>query len=715
MYERVTYLQSFREKEFPQLNNTLYLDFAGAMPSSQSQVKRYQYLTNLVLSNPHSASQINQAANEIAQLRSLLLSRLNATPDDYIVIFSHNTSTAAQTLSSLLKIEDPTQFSFNYLYDNHNSIIGLCELFKTRFQKEIKYNCLSSDDINRIETILKSKNDHKSSLFAFPMVSNFNGKKYPYSDWIKMAQESGNLVLLDAASTTCCDLSVAKPDFVILSLLKLFGSHGGVFLVRMDRADCLIDPPPAGGTLLYSCAHNNRFKLLPLLSRRLEGGTNSYIDLMLALEGLKVRRSFGSEQEINQHLKNLANRFYSKAKDLKHSSGRNLIRFYQDTFEYPTFSFNIMKDDENNDDSVVNHNDVLFAFSALNVVCRSGSHCNPGATFSSLKWSPDDVVAFGEDNSLNNRCASSLCIVHGRPVATLRVSFGYPTIPSDIDKFVEILSRLFINGGPNPDPLKNEIVLPMKIEKIIVSPISGCRGYEVTESLYDKYGLLFDRRWILLDDDGNKVSSPVCFGVASLTASIIEDGRRLRLNYNDEKKFDVEVDPSDTNLNAPENVKKQGKVYSNEVSQFLLDTIGVYAYLVKVNEKNMGKFPFSLTTKESTEAAFPNFDDQRWHPNFVMSGAPAFSEEGRRKKLMKMGSSKSGWTPITLWRWRVACMTSAVIPGVEEVSYEEMKNLVEMRSNYGTTPFGILFGANLEGCENGVAKIAVGDVIVEDQ
>ena len=60
-------------------------------------------------------------------------------------------------------------------------------------------------------------------------------------------------------------------------------------------------------------------------------------------------------------------------------------------------------------------------------------------------------------------------------------------------------------------------------------------------------------------------------------------------------------------------------------------------------------------------------------------------------------------------------MTSAVIPGVEEVGCDEMKNLVEMRSNYGSTPFGVLFGADLSDCENGLAKIAVGDVIAEDQ
>ena len=626
MSDKAAYLQDFREKEFPQLNDILYLDFAGAMPISQSQVKRFQYISNLALTNPHSSSQINQASIEISQLRSTILSLFNTTPDNYIVIFSHNTTTAAQTLAGLLKIDDPSQFSYNYLYDNHNSIIGLSELFKSRFNDTLKVHCISPDEVTTIDTILKSNSN--PSLTAFPAVSNFNGKKYPFSEWTKTAQTSGHLVLLDAASTSTFDLSTVRPDFVVLSLLKLFGSHGGALLVRRDRAKYLQNPPPSGGTLVYSCAQKGAFKLLPLLNRRLEGGTPSYVDLMLARIGAKVRSTFGSEREIDCHLRALSSLFHKKLSDLKHSNGKPLVVFYQEQFDYPTFSFNILKETG----EVVNQNDILFCFSALKVNVRSGSHCNPGATFSNLKWSPDEVVDLGENSSMNNRCTSSLCIVGGRPVATLRVSFGFPTLPSDIEKFVSIIGRLFLNGGPNPCPMSKEVVLPMKIEKIIVSPVTGCRGYEVTESLYDRFGLVFDRRWILVDEDGNKVSPPVCFGVASLAAIIVDEGKSLRLNYNDEKTIDVEVNPiSELNENAPDAVKMYGLVYSEKVSQFLLETIGVFAYLVKVSEDKMGKFPFSLITRESTEAAFPNFDDQRWHPNFVMSGVPPFLKKEKEK------------------------------------------------------------------------------------
>lgn len=704
--------QEFRSKEFPQLDNNLYFDFAGSMLASQSQAKKYQKFVNEVLTNPHSSSQINRANNEIAQLRSLLLSRMNTTPNDYFVVFTHNTTAAAQTLANLLKIND-TGFTFNYIYDNHNSILGLSSIFKSRC-KTAQINCIQ----NIID--ISCNSSKQNSLFAFPMVSNFNGTRYPL-DWIQKVQDSNSLVLLDAASTTMCDLSqCSKPDFVILSLLKLFGSHGGALLIRCDRASLLNDPPPAGGNLAYSCSRifqpNNEenFKLLPIFSKRFEGGTVAYTDLLLALEGLKVRKSFGTEVFINQHLTNLSNHFYTKMNSLVHNNGKKLVKFYQSTFDYPTFAFNLLKDgsgatNPTDDELIINHHDILFAFSALNVNIRSGSQCNPGATFTNLNWTPEEVVALGKRSNQNNKCVSSLCIVDGKPVSTLRVSFGYPTTINDINKFIDILSRLFLNGGPNPDLRNKEIILPLKIERIFISPIQGCLGYEVKESLYNKDGFIFDRKWKFVDSDGNLVSTPQCFGVASIVASIVNNDQSLRITYNKKEFIDVPVNITDAYINhdAPEAVKQQGMVYSTEVSDFLLNTIGVYAYLVKTAQS--GKFPFSMVTQESCDALCPNFDIERWHANLVLSGAPAFSEEGMRKEKMMIGDR-----PITIWRWRTVCMTSSVIPGIEEVGREEMKRLVESRSNYGMSPFGALFGVDVSDCQNGLHKMAVGDMITED-
>ncbi|OHT09204.1 MOSC N-terminal beta barrel domain containing protein [Tritrichomonas foetus] len=687
-------MEEFRKNQFPQLDDKLYFDFAGAMPICKAQVDRYNFLMKDCIQNPHSASQISRTSNETARLRNELLKHFNTSPDEYIVAFSHNTTTGAQTIASLLNLDNIS--SFHYLFDNHNSIIGLATLLKGR-KPEIEIKCIKNIENDSINS---------NALFAFPMNSNFNGKKYPL-EWIELIQNHGSFVLFDAASTCSPDLSKFKPDFVVLSLLKLFGAHGGAILIRRDRIHLFNDPCPAGGNLLYLCSRNDKFRMMPSLSKKLEGGTLAYTDLMLALTGLKTRREFGNESFIQNHLKNLSKIFYEKMGSLKHSNGKNIVVFYRNSHEnemndYPIFSFNLLK----NDGSIINHHEILFSLATNNVDIRAGSHCNPGATFTNLNWKEEEVVAFGEDSNQNNKCVSSLCLIGDRPVATLRVSFGYPSLEKDIEKFVDIIKRFFVDGGPNKDILNKELVLPMTLKRILVSPIIGCRGYEVTESHFDRYGLEFDRRWKLVDDDGNLISTPQCFGVASLVAKIL-DGKDLLLDYNNgQATITVPIANFTENKNAPANVKKYGTVYSSEVSMFLNETIGRYAYLVKLSQNQLGKFPFSGVTEESCNSLFPQFDVERWHANFVFSGAPAFSEEGRRLKNMSLGN----WN-ISLWRWRVVCMTSSVIPGFEEVGREEVRKLAETRSFYGMTPFGMLFGLNCDETPFEKCVLKVGDTL----
>jgi selenocysteine lyase/cysteine desulfurase len=57
--------------------------------------------------------------------------------------------------------------------------------------------------------------NERKGLFAFPAQSNFTGVRHPM-DWIDLAHENGNDVLLDAAAyvpTNRLDLSVVHPDF----------------------------------------------------------------------------------------------------------------------------------------------------------------------------------------------------------------------------------------------------------------------------------------------------------------------------------------------------------------------------------------------------------------------------------------------------------------------------------------------------------------------
>ena len=87
------FIKEFRKKEFPQLDEKLFLDFAASMPVSQSQAARFQFLTNDVLTNPHSGYvQVNRTDFEVECLRSHILVAMNLTPSEYICIFTKNTT-----------------------------------------------------------------------------------------------------------------------------------------------------------------------------------------------------------------------------------------------------------------------------------------------------------------------------------------------------------------------------------------------------------------------------------------------------------------------------------------------------------------------------------------------------------------------------------------------------------------------------------------------
>ena len=177
-----------------------------------------------------------------------------------------------------------------------------------------------------------------------------------------------------------------------------------------------------------------------------------------------------------------------------------------------------------------------------------------------------------------------------------------------------------------------------------------------------------------------------CYSVATIIATV--ENSNLVIHYNN-KQISVKIDEFEEYENPPDAVKQFGKVYSKEVSNFLFDNLGRYLYLVKLNENNLGKLAFSAITKESLEIFPHDYDIDRFYSNLLLKGQPAFAEEGNVLEKLKIGN-----IPITIWRWRVLCMTTSVVPVKEIVETEGMKKLVEQRSRNGATPFGILFGVD---------------------
>ena len=679
----MTRIESIRAKEFPQFTEICFADYAGSMPSCMSQVDRLKEITLEGVNNPHSQGQVSRSVSDMEELRYELTSLCKTNTSEYEVCFTQNATQAIQQWGNIMPWNENAHFQ--YFIDNHNSILGIRALSSKR---GAKVSC---------ERAFPEKSDKELRVFAFPMQSNFSGKKYPMS-WIKQYQEEGGYVFLDAAAATAPDLSTYKPDFVGLSLLKLTGAHGGALLVRRDRIAMLGEPLPAGGTVQFSCSRSGIYKLLPELHKRIEAGTQSYIDISLALAGIRVRKEIGTEDEIKERLHELGKKFYKELSELKHSNGMELVHFtpqHEEDFG-ATFSFNIFDPDGN----LIGHNDVQYCFSIEDIVARFGGHCNPGSGFPALGWKEEDIERIAEENAKVGRCISNLCELQGRPVGTIRISFGAPSSEADVDRIISVIKHNFLNNGPCP-PV-GEVIAPMTITRMFIFPIQSASGFEVKEWKLTPTGLLYDRWFKIVNTDGVAVRTTDDKAVALLRPRIEDD--KLVLRFGDDE-FTVPTSGFEEDENAPEAVKKHGKVLKGEVNDFLSRHLKRFVYLVRADPSTIGKMAFSSITEESLAYVDPDFDIYRWRINVLLKGAPAFSEEGKI-----VGKLALAGNPITAWRWRIICMTSSVDTNSGLVEKKVLRKLLQLRSRNGALTFGTLFSANT----NGETKtIKVGDQITK--
>jgi molybdenum cofactor sulfurtransferase len=201
-------------------------------------------------------------------VRQKILDLFNTSQNEYDVVFvmnaTHGLKLLAETFNfnEVIEIDDckseesSHQSSyFAYLNDNHTSVIGLREIVWYNHPLTETY-CLFEDEnlkfnAKLVDSPFQYKNNSNKffknrSLLVYPAQSNFNGRKYDL-DIINDTQNNGlsvNIsneekkldsewfVCLDTASyvsTSELDLTINKPDFLVVSFYKIFGFPTGMF------------------------------------------------------------------------------------------------------------------------------------------------------------------------------------------------------------------------------------------------------------------------------------------------------------------------------------------------------------------------------------------------------------------------------------------------------------------------------------------------------
>jgi molybdenum cofactor sulfurtransferase len=447
-------LDELRAIEYARLDRLghVYLDYTGGGLYAESQLRdHFALLNGEVFGNPHSKNLTSMAMTHLVeQARDYVLQYFNASPDEYMVIFTQNATGALKLIGESY----PFGPGDNYLltFDNHNSVNGIREFARAKGATVTYIPVLPPDlraDSNYLAQVLGVARSGNNNLFAYPAQSNFTGVQHPL-DWIAQAQSKGWDVLLDAASFTPSnrlDLSRWHPDFVSISFYKIFGypTGTGCLLVRKPAAQKLRRPWYSGGTITFSSVVANDHYLTPGPAG-FEDGTVNYLSLPAVEIGLKWIQSIGIDM-IHTRVMCLTGWVIDQLLTLRHSNGNPLIQLYGPPNTHMrggTIQVNFFDPDGR----LFDCNTVEKLANEEHISLRAGCHCNPGAREVALGFTRDDLeVCFRDKDHLTFE--QFLHVIDGKTTGALRASIGLVTTFADVYKYMQF-AETFIDRYISP-------------------------------------------------------------------------------------------------------------------------------------------------------------------------------------------------------------------------------------------------------------------------
>lgn len=436
------WFSAWRGRELGRLaaSGLTYLDFTGAALYPESLIRGdAARLAGSVLGNPHSEHAPSRAASEgIAAARAAVLAFLRASPDEYAVILTPNTTGACRIVGESFPFGNRGRLLL--AADNHNSVNGIRE-FARRAGAGVA--TISLDHELRLRDVDSALRERPTgpSLFAFPAQSNFSGVRHPLQ-FVTEAQARGWSVLLDAASylgTSDLRLDEVKPDFVALSLYKIAGYPTGVgaLVARHDALGRLRRPWFSGGTVRWASVQHDRHRLLDA-PEGFEDGTPSFLALGAVAAALQAVRSAGRNR-LAPHLSALTGDLLLRLGTLRHDTGGPVALVHgpgRSTDRGATIALSVLDPSG----KAVPYWVVEETAREAGIAIRGGCFCNPGCA----------EAAFGFPAARTRDCLDTLAAgftipgfaacLGDRTVGAIRVSLGLGSIRADVDRFVSFVA-----------------------------------------------------------------------------------------------------------------------------------------------------------------------------------------------------------------------------------------------------------------------------------
>ena len=433
-----------RDREFGRLDQSgdAYLDYTGSALYAESQVRKHlEYLTCAVLGNPHSESAASlRSTTIIEQARQATLAFFAADPSEYTVVFTANATAAMRLVGEAFPFRNGSRLVLSA--DNHNSINGIRELAVQR-GAGVAYARL--DDELRLDASTTGLLTPVSapSLFAFPAQSNFSGVQHPLA-LIDVAQRAGYSVLLDAAAFVPSNpfrLDVIKPEFVAISLYKMFGYPTGVgaLIARRDALAALERPWFSGGTVEFVSVQHRTHMLKPG-AEGFEDGTPNFTALSAVPAGFGLLGEIGI-QHVRRHVSRLTGMLLAELAVMRHPTGRAVVRVYGPRGvdrRGGTIAFNVV----DRGGRAIPYQRVEAVALEHRVSVRGGCFCNPGAAERAFGFPATQSAVCIQRARLEGFSVTRFaeCLGADIAVGAVRASLGVANNERDVERLLAVIA-----------------------------------------------------------------------------------------------------------------------------------------------------------------------------------------------------------------------------------------------------------------------------------
>ncbi len=443
-FKRTQLLDEWRRTEYSRLdaNRQIYLDYTGGGLYAESQLSAHlELLRTKVLGNPHSANPTSLAMTDLVEeTRQYVLQYFNASPDEYIAVFTPNASGALKLVGEAYPFTPNSRYILTF--DNHNSVNGIREFARTN-GAQVTYVPLTKPNLRidraKLDQSINSADPDCNNLFAFPAQSNFSGVKHPL-DLVDQAHRRGLDVLLDAAAyapTNILDLSAVQPEFVAVSFYKMFGYPTGIgaLLIRRTVFRKMQRPWFAGGTVNFASVQGNGHYLAPN-EAAFEDGTVNYLNIPAIKSGLQHLEKVGIDT-IRKRIHCLTAWLLENLLALQHSNGKPMVRIYGPTkteMRGGTVTLNFYGPKAR----LLDYRRIEELANEQGISLRTGCFCNPGAGEIAEGLTTADMTA-GLQEGPELSLPHFLHVIQHRgnkSAGAIRVSIGLATNFADVYRFM---------------------------------------------------------------------------------------------------------------------------------------------------------------------------------------------------------------------------------------------------------------------------------------